>query len=250
MRRSAALWLALVFAMPAGAQTHGSNKDDKIAVSLSYDDALASQLDNAIPALNKLGFKASFYILPDAQTMQLRVNEWKAVAKQGHELGNHSLYHPCSGSKPYREWVSDEHDLDRYTRARAIREVLSANVFLHAIDGKTQRTFTPPCFDTQAAGEDFIEPLKAHFIAIKGVDDNGRSVLWAPSNVTGQQLIDYVRNVSSQVQLINIIFHGVGGDHLSVSVDAHAQLLDYLAANTNKYDVDSYINIMQKQAKE
>jgi hypothetical protein len=36
----------------------------KIAISLSYDYALNSQLDNALPALNQRGLKASFYIVP------------------------------------------------------------------------------------------------------------------------------------------------------------------------------------------
>ncbi|MFU2511624.1 polysaccharide deacetylase family protein [Pseudoalteromonas sp. ASV78] len=240
------------FSFPAAnAQRIPTWPDNKIAISLSYDDALASQLDNAVPALNKYNFKASFYIVPNSANVQSRMGEWQALASEGHELGNHSLFHPCSASKASREWVSEEQNLDNYTAERAIREVLTANVFLQALDGKTQRTFTPPCFDTQAAQSDFIAPLRAHFIAIKGLDDdNGRSVLWAPSNVTGQQLIDYVKTVPEEVQLINILFHGVGGDHLSVSVAAHAQLLDYLAANKERYYVDSYINIMNKQTKE
>lgn len=68
--------------------------------------------------------------------------------------------------------------------------------------------------------------------------------------MTGQQLIEYVKNVSAKTQLINLLFHGVGGDHLSISVTAHAQLLAYLVANKDRYYVDSYINIMKKQAKE
>jgi hypothetical protein len=34
----------------------------KAAVSLAYDDALDSQLDNAIPSLDKFGLKGSFYL--------------------------------------------------------------------------------------------------------------------------------------------------------------------------------------------
>ena len=36
----------------------------KMAISLSYDDALNSHLDNVIPALNKHGLVASFYLNP------------------------------------------------------------------------------------------------------------------------------------------------------------------------------------------
>ena len=72
----------------------------KIAVSLSYDDALNTQLDNALPALNKHKFKASFYVLPNSEVMSERMQEWKAAAQNGHELGNHTVYHPCRASLP------------------------------------------------------------------------------------------------------------------------------------------------------
>ena len=67
-----------------------------IAVSLSYDDALNNQLDNAIPALNAHNLKASFYVLLNSPAMYERLEDWRAVAKRGHELGNHSVYHPYS----------------------------------------------------------------------------------------------------------------------------------------------------------
>ena len=70
-------------------------------------------------------------------------------------------------------------------------------------------------------------------------------MLWAPSDVSGEQLIEYIRNVPETVALINILFHGVGGDYLSVSTQAHVQLLDFLAEHQEIYYVDSYINIMQ-----
>lgn len=238
--------LLLVCGLSSAFTICAATNNSKIAVSLSYDDALASQLDNALPALNKHNFKASFYLVPAANTVSSRLDEWRAVAQQGHELGNHSLFHPCSSSKAGREWVQPEQDLAYYTPQRAINEVLLANTFLTAIDGKTQRTFTPPCFDTKASGKDFIEPLKKHFVAIKGIDNNnGRSVLWAPSGVTGAQLIEYVKNVADEVTLINLLFHGIGGDHLQVSSQAHEEFLAYLAANTETYYVDSYINIMK-----
>lgn len=222
--------------------------EKKVAVSLSYDDALPSQLDNALPALNRYNFKASFYLVPSAKSIQSRLKEWRIAAKQGHELGNHSLFHPCSGSKPHREWVSVEQDLDNYTLARATNEVLLVNTFLATIDGRVERTFTPPCFDTEVAGKDYIEPLKAHFVAIKGIaNDDPSSILWAPSEVTGTQLIEYVQNAPSEVTLINILFHGIGGDHLAVSSQAHDELLAYLAANQHRYYVDSYINIIKSR---
>ena len=45
----------------------------KMAISLSYDDALNSQLDNAIPALNRHGLVASFYLTLASPTVRQRL---------------------------------------------------------------------------------------------------------------------------------------------------------------------------------
>ena len=218
----------------------------KLAISLSYDDALNSQLDIAIPALDKLNLKASFYVLPNSPVMSERMEEWKAASENGHELGNHSIYHPCSASLPDRDWVPAHHDLDKYTVSQMLEEVTTANTFLKALDGKTQRTYTVPCGDSLAGGEDYITKVKDLFVAIKGQGiTDGFSILWAPSEVTGQELIDYVKNAPANIKLVNILFHGVGGDYLSVSSEAHLELLIFLSTNKDKYYVNSYINIMQ-----
>ena len=65
----------------------------RAAVSLAYDDALNSQLDFAVPALNRHGLKASFYLTLSSDTVRTRLAAWRTVAAQGHELGNHTLFH-------------------------------------------------------------------------------------------------------------------------------------------------------------
>ena len=45
--------------------------------------------------------------------------------------------------------------------------------------------------------------------------------------------------------MVNITFHGVGGDHLSVSREAHEELLRYLASHRDIYWTDTFIHIMQ-----
>jgi len=44
--------------------------------------------------------------------------------------------------------------------------------------------------------------------------------------------------------MANITFHGIGGDYLSVSRQAHEELLTYLAANRDVYWTDTFITIM------
>ncbi len=224
------------------------------AVSLAYDDALDSQLDNAIPALDRHGLKGSFYLYMSNGPVEARMAEWRAAAAHGHELGNHTLFHQCSGSMQGREWVQPQRDLDKTTAAQMQDQVRLANVMLTAIDGKHQRTMTVPCGDFLAGGRNYIDLVAAEFVAIKlgsgaVVPDMHALDLHAvpigvPENVSGQQLIAWAKEAAKRGTMANFTFHGIGGDHLSVSNEAHEELLAYLAAHRDVYWTDTFLNLM------
>lgn len=230
-------------------------KGQKAAVSLAYDDALDSQLDHAIPALNKYGLKGTFYLQLSSAAIDKRLPEWRAAANKGHELGNHTLFHQCSKSKPGRDWVGVHRDLDKLSVEQMKDQVVMANTMLYSIDGKRERTFTAPCIDKEAGGQNYIDAVKSEFVAIKleggnVVPDMNKLDPYAvpvafPAGVTGQQLIDIVKEAAAKGTMANFTFHGVGGDHLSVSIEAHDELLKYLAANKNIYWVDTFVNEMK-----
>lgn len=241
------LFCLLCWVMPIHAQTDEHwPAGAKVAVSLSYDDALESQLDVALPALNRYGFKASFYLPIAYPGVKNRLQEWREVARQGHELGNHTLFHPCH---PDQYWVSPEQDLERYTMNQIVREIRTANVFLEALDGWRARTFTPACFDLTINGTSYVPLIEDEFIAIKGLDNGmppDSHVLWAPSEVDGEALIEFVRSHTKAGMVINILFHGIGSDYLAVPAEAHEDLLQFLARNRETYWVDTYRDIMSK----
>lgn len=221
---------------------------EKAAISLSYDDALNSQLDNAVPTLNKYNIKASFYLMLASDALSPRLDEWRALATQGHELGNHTIYHPCSASLPERSWVKPYADMDKRTIEHMQAEIAVANAFLKALDGKTERTFTPPCGDVNTKDGNYLPAVQEQFIAIKGAEKNlpaGFSKGILPDGQTGKELIAFVKSATKNGELVNVIFHGIGGDHLSVSTEAHSELVKYLAENRDIYWTDSYINIMK-----
>lgn len=234
------------FAWPKGA---------KAAVNLAYDDALDSQLDNAIPALDKYGFKGSFYLTLAGDTVSKRMGDWRAAAKSGHELANHTLFHQCSKADPGREWVPPAHDLDKVSVAQLKDQIVLGNIMLHAIDGKHERTFTTPCGDLNAGGENYVAHIKTEFVAIKSTFgsvtpdmatlDPYAVVVNVPIDATGKQLIALVKEAGKKGTMANFTFHGIGGDHLSVSKEAHEELLQYLAKNKDIYWVDTFINIMK-----
>lgn len=101
----------------------------KCAVVLTYDDAIVQHLQNAVPLLDSLHLKASFYITASAEGCAQHINEWRQVAASGHELGNHTLYHPCVGNLPGREWVNSNYDMSRYTVARMVDEIKNDQCF-------------------------------------------------------------------------------------------------------------------------
>lgn len=237
------------------AQSFKWPKGQKAAVSLAYDDALDSQLDNAIPALNKYGLKGTFYLQLSSAVIDKRLPEWRAAAKKGHELGNHTLFHQCSKSKAGRDWVGVHRDLDKVSVEQMKDQVIMANTMLYSIDGKRDRTFTAPCIDKEAGGQNYIDAVKAEFVAIKleggnVVPDMNKLDPYAvpvafPAGVTGQQLIDIVKEAAAKGTMANFTFHGVGGDHLTTSTEAHEELLKYLAANKKIYWVDTFVNEMK-----
>lgn len=226
----------------------------RAAVNLAYDDALDSQLDQAIPALNRYGFKGSFYLTLASDTVRLRLDEWRAAAANGHELGNHTLFHPCSASLPDREWVKPQHDLDRIQVDELRERILLANSMLHAIDGQMERTFTAPCADLEAAGVPYLEAVQSQFVAIKayagGVTPDMEELdpwsvgVTGPVGLSGEQLIGIVKEAAEKGTMANFTFHGIGGDYLSVSREAHEELLRFLDQNRDIYWVDTFINIM------
>lgn len=247
--------LAIPFASGAAQPDFAWPDGHRAAVSLAYDDALDSQLDNAIPALDRHGFHASFYLPLAADTLRTRLDEWRAAAARGHELGNHTLFHQCSGSGKDRAWVAPHRDLDTTSAARMRDQVRLANAMLAAIDGRHERTFTVPCGDAVADGGNYVDLVAPDFVAIKlgfgavvpdmAVLDPHAVTVEAPVDATGAQLIALVEEAGRRGTMVNFTFHGIGGDHLAVSTAAHEELLDYLSRHRDEYWVETFIDIMR-----
>src|SRR3546814_15785601 len=60
----------------------------------------------------------------------------------------------------------------------------------------------------------------------------------APVGATGAQLIALVEEAGRRGTMVNFTFHGIGGDPLSVSTAAHAELLDSLSRPRDEDWVD------------
>lgn len=248
------LLFVLLLSEIAYSQFNPAWRGKKAAVVLTYDDALNVHLDNAIPLLDTLGFKGTFYLTAFAPGSKNRINDWRKAAANGHELGNHTLFHPCIGGKG-REWVNAENDMNNYSLTRMMNEVRMTNVFLQAIDGKSKRTFAFTCGDMKIGDSLFINGMKNDFVAARAVRHEMHKIneidpynvdCYAVNGETGEQMIEWVKKAVETNSLLVILFHGVGGEHnIDVSLEAHRELLQYLKKNENDLLVGTMLDVAE-----
>jgi sialate O-acetylesterase len=221
----------------AAAQTDTSWHHKKCAVVLTYDDALDVHLDHAIPVLDSLGLKATFYLSAYSGALDARMNEWRAIAKKGHELGNHTFVHPCAGDLPGRDFVTPDYDLSRYSFQRITDEINMTNTLLKAIDGKTVRTFAYPCGDDKIKDSLYLSPIKDRFAGARGTQPLKPAIgdidlynigCYTINGQSGAEMIAEVKQAMSEHRLLVFLFHGVGGGIFNVTLQAHSELLHFL----------------------
>lgn len=133
----------------------------RAALSLTFDDSRLSQADAGIPVLDRHGIKGTFYVLPAA--VEERRAEWVEAVVAGHEIGNHSMTHPCSGNFAW----SRENALEELTLEHVEVDILAANDALRQRLGVTPTAFAYPCGQhTVGRGENaqsYVPLIARHF---------------------------------------------------------------------------------------
>jgi para-nitrobenzyl esterase len=245
---------ALIAQAAAGhsmAWPHGA----RAAIVLTYDDAAPSQLDHAIPALDSAGLKGTFFL---SNVRQADVERWKAVAASGHELANHTLNHPCLAGTfemPLRQ------QLEQYTPESVLHEIGQQNVLLTALDGRQEHGFAVPCGQTLAGGRDYLEPLRQSKLVTysRNADESDDDLRRDPSSfdrmrlpgrgftspTAATQLVEFAQKAAKGGGLAVYVFHGVGGDHLSVTAEDHRRFVEWLAAHRETYWVATMRDVVK-----
>ncbi|MGD8501036.1 MAG: polysaccharide deacetylase family protein [Phycisphaerales bacterium] len=111
----------------------------RAAISLTFDDARFSQISQGLPILDEYGVKATFYV--SIRPLEERLDAWKKATANGHEIGNHTLTHPCSGNFPFIR----ERALEDYTLDRMRSELAEANNIIERLLGVRPVSFAYPC---------------------------------------------------------------------------------------------------------
>jgi peptidoglycan-N-acetylglucosamine deacetylase len=136
------------------------------AVSLTFDDARPSQLDPGMALLERGKARATFYVSP--HRVRERTADWRAVVKAGHEIGNHTKTHPCTGNYAF----SRKNALENLDLPHMERDLDDATKEIQDLLGISPASFAYPCGQTYVGrGEQLISyiPLVAkRFLSGRG----------------------------------------------------------------------------------
>jgi peptidoglycan/xylan/chitin deacetylase (PgdA/CDA1 family) len=226
----------------------------KAAVCMTYDDGMDIHLDIAIPDLNQHGICGTFYLTGENVTPG-NIDRWREAANKGHELGNHSAYHPCPGEG--NDWVWHEYNTETYTVRRMLMELEVMNSFLYAIDGKKSRTYAYPCGTLELGGVNYVDSLRASGLfpgarwgQMKLLDDMEELDFylvpgWVPDGDTPlEELIKYVEQATEKGTIAVFIYHGVGGEYFPFPRDVHNDFARYLSENQDRLWVAPLVEIL------
>ncbi|MBK8500720.1 MAG: polysaccharide deacetylase family protein [Saprospiraceae bacterium] len=101
----------------------------KAALSLSFDDARLSNVDVGLSLFKKHDVRVTYYVVPGG--VQQRLPQWRQAVADGHEIANHTLYHPCSGNF---SWARSK-ALESYSLASMREELIEANQQIKSLLG-------------------------------------------------------------------------------------------------------------------
>jgi len=209
------------------------------AVSLTFDDGVSSQLRVAVPALNEGELHATFYLTPQGEDWAARLAPWIEVANAGHEIGNHSLTHPCT--RGFRDRL-DVPCLERMTLADIETDILEAERRLHSVipqDGR--RSFCYPCYFSYvgegAARQSYVPVIAHHFVAGRSKGERANHPLtsdlhdlssWPVERMSGAELVGLAERAAAVGRWTILTFHGINEGHLAVADVDLRELVDHL----------------------
>ena len=111
----------------------------RMALSLSFDDGRLSQVDTGLALLRKHGVKVTLFL--QGNQIEKRLDGWRQAVADGHEIGNHSMTHPCTGNYEF----SRHNALENYPLPMMEQQLDAANAEINHLLGVKPRTFAYPC---------------------------------------------------------------------------------------------------------
>ena len=223
----------IAFSWPQGKQA---------AISLTFDDARTSQVDSGTALLDQYGIKATFFVVPSS--VEERLDGWKKAVANGHEIGNHTLTHPCTGNFPW----SRKNALENYSVENMRNELTGCNKRIEELLGVKPEVFAYPCgqkFIGRGSNAKSYVPLVAElFIAGRGwrdeaMNDAGFCDLAQISGIemdgkNFDEILPLIEEAKETGQWLVLAGHEMGGSGVQTTrLTMLKQLLQYVQNPSN-----------------
>jgi len=216
------------------------------ALSLTFDDGMPSHLETVVPELDRRGVRGTFYLNPrgdedenSPSSWRKQLEAWLPAAWAGHEMGNHSLTHPCSLNIPM-DWAPNLLEMTLADLEQDLQE--AQRRISSAFPAQKATSFAYPCYETslgrglhrlsyvplvarlfaagRARGELANDP---HFCDLHCLSS------WNVERQTSAFLIGLAELAAAQGRWGIMAFHGINEGHLPVSGVDFSEFLDHLA---------------------
>ncbi|MDP7399235.1 MAG: polysaccharide deacetylase family protein [Lentisphaeria bacterium] len=212
------------------------------AVSLTFDDGRPTQLEHAVPVMDRLDLRGTFYLVPSGDDWRERLEPWCDVARSGHEIGNHTVSHPAPGNL----YAVSTACYDELTLDDMERDIREAQARLEQIAPHQEAwTFCYPCYHTDVGTgsrrQSYIPLVNGMFAAGRGADQYGFGNLpdrvdiaciggLACERMTADEMIGLVEELAiRQGHWVVFVFHDISGNQLSTAERDFRQLCEYIA---------------------
>jgi len=220
------------------------------AVSLTFDDGARSQRERAVPLLEAAGLRGTFYLNPRGDegagegSWAARLEVWRAVAAAGHELGNHTVSHPCARNFGFAE---ERRTLEGMTLEELEADIDLAEARLRHVAGPGPRSFAYPCYQDSVgegpAKRSYVPVIATRFAAgrTRGERPNHPARcdlhhLWSfpAERMTGAELVGLCEQAAGEGAWTILTFHGVSEGGLPVAESDLAQLCAHLGRHAGR----------------
>ena len=215
----------------------------KAALSLTFDDARFSQVDTGTALLDRYGVKATFFVVPSS--VEQRLEGWKKAVANGHEIGNHTMTHPCTGNFLW----SRKNALENYSIDDIQNEITECNMHIKELLGVTPEVFAYPCGqkfigrDTNTKSyvpliskmfilgrgwrdEALVDPLFCDLSQVNGIEMDGKSF---------DEILPLIEEAKKNGQWLILAGHEMGeGGVQTTQLSMLKQLIEYTQNPSNQ----------------
>lgn len=214
----------------------------RAAISLTFDDGMHSQREYAVPMLEKHGMRGTFYLNP-TDIAQL-TNSWVPVQKAGHEIGNHTVSHPC-GLNIRTEWQMGRHLAD-WSLAQIEEDIAIAQQRIQeCFPEQANTSFAYPCYESDVGigmeRKSYVPVVGKYCLAGRAGGERRGELAndplycdllhlssWSVERQDGALMIGLVELALAYGRWGVFTFHGIDEGHLPVGKSDFEELLDHL----------------------